>query len=229
MSTDTTDLPPAARSERKIPFAALQARVGEHLQLLVPRYAQGKAFTSSLVGWIESEFLIVRRVVDNGAPVPLVMGDTVTVRLFTGTDVAEFASTVQRVFGASFPYLHLDYPAAVRALTLRAEPRVSVDLPAVATIEGREGDLAVRLRDISSRGARMQAPSSPGGPGTRMTLRVSAGEGEDAPSAMFAAEVRSVRPMSADAPDGPCACGLKFDHLTDEQHEFVRDATSRAG
>lgn len=228
MSTDTAEPPTAVRNERKIPFAALQARVGERLQLLVPRYAQGKAFTSSLVGWIEDEFLIVRRVVDNGGPVPLVMGDTVTVRLFTGTDVAEFASTVQRVFGSSFPYLHLDYPATVRALTLRAEPRVSVDLPAVATIDGREGDLTVRVRDISSHGARVQAPSSPGGPGTRMTLRVSAGEGEDAPSTTFAAEVRSLRPMSAEAPDGPCACGVKFADLSDEQHAFVREITSRA-
>lgn len=226
--TTATDAPPSARSERKIPFAALQARVGERLQLLVPRYAQGKAFTSSLVGWIEDEFLIVRRVVDNGGPVPLVMGDNITVRLFTGTDVAEFASTVQRVFGASFPYLHLDYPAQVRALTLRAEPRLAVDLPAVATIDGREGDLAVRVRDISSRGARVQAPSSPGGPGTRLTLRVCAAEGEDAPAVSFPAEVRSLRPMSADAPDGACACGLKFDDLTDEQHAFLREITSSA-
>jgi c-di-GMP-binding flagellar brake protein YcgR len=226
--TTATEAPPSARSERKIPFAALQARVGERLQLLVPRYAQGKAFTSSLVGWIEDEFLIVRRVVDNGSPVPLVMGDTVTVRLFTGTDVAEFASTVQRVFGTSFPYLHLDYPTLVRALTLRAEPRVSVDLPAVATIDGREGDLAVRVRDISSHGARVQAPSSPGGPGTRMMLRVSVGGAEDAASITFGAEVRSLRPMSADAPDGACACGLKFDELSDEQRAFVREITSRA-
>jgi c-di-GMP-binding flagellar brake protein YcgR len=226
--TAATAAPPFARNERKIPFAALQAHVGERLQLLVPRYAQGKAFTSSLVGWIEDEFLIVRRVVDNGAPVPLVMGDTVTVRLFTGTDVAEFASTVQRVFGASFPYLHLDYPAQVRALTLRAEPRVAVDLPAVATIEGREGDLNVRVRDMSSRGARVQAPSSMGAVGTRLTLRVSAAEGEDAPAATFAAELRSLRPMAAEAPDGACACGLKFDDLTDEQHAFLREITRRA-
>lgn len=195
----------------------------------MPRYAQGWPFTSSLVGWIEDQFLIVRRVVDNGSPVPLVMGDNVTVRLFTGTDVAEFASTVQRVFGASFPYLHLDYPVTVRALTLRAEPRVSVDLPASLTIEGREGELAVRVRDISSRGARVQAPGSPGGPGTRLTLRISAAEGEDAPSATFAAEVRSLRPMSADAPDGICACGLKFDELNAEQHAFIRGITDRAG
>jgi len=228
MTTDT-ESPPAARNERKIPFTALQASVGERLQLLVPRYAQGRPFTSSLVGWIEDQFLIVRRVVDNGSPVPLVMGDNVTVRLFTGTDVAEFASTVQRVFGASFPYLHLDYPATVRALTLRAEPRVLVDLPASLTIEGREGELAVRVRDISSRGARVQAPSSPGGPGTRLTLRISAAEGEDAPSATFAAEVRSLRPMSADAPDGICACGLKFDKLNDEQHAFIRVITDRVG
>jgi hypothetical protein len=226
--TTATEAPPAARNERKIPFSALQARVGERLQLLVPRYAQGRPFTSALVGWIENEFLLVRRVVDTGGPVPLVIGDNVTVRLFTGTDVAEFASTVQRVFGASFPYLHLDYPSQVRALTLRAEPRVSVDLPALATIEGRDGDIAVRVRDISSRGARVQSPASLGAAGTRLTLRVSAAEGEDAPAVSFAAEVRSLRPMSADAPDGACACGLKFDELSEEQHAFVRDLTGRA-
>ena len=135
-----TEPQPTSRSERKIAFAELQARVGERLQLLVPRYAQGRPFTSSLVGWIEGDFVIVRRPVDNGGPVPLVAGDNVTVRLFTGTDVAEFASTVQRVFGAGLPYCHLDYPSQVKALTLRAEPRVSVALPCrIAVFERDDG------------------------------------------------------------------------------------------
>jgi len=215
-----TEPQPTSRSERKIAFAELQARVGERLQLLVPRYAQGRPFTSSLVGWIEGDFVIVRRPVDDGGPVPLVAGDNVTVRLFTGTDVAEFASTVQRVFGAGLPYCHLDYPSQVKALTLRAEPRVSVDIPAVAVIEGREGELEVRVRDINTRGARLQAPSSPGEPGTKLTLRFAPAEG-DAPATVFAAEIRSVRPITAEAPDGPCACGLKFDEPGEEQRAFV--------
>lgn len=225
MST-VAEAPSAARSERKIPFADLQARVGERLQLLVPRYSQGRPFTSALVGWIENEFVLVRRPVDGNGPVPLVAGDNVTVRLFTGTDVAEFASSVQRVFGAGLPYCHLDYPSQVKALTLRAEPRIAVDLPGVVAVVGGEGEVSVRVRDINTRGARLQAAAPLGAPGGRVSLRVSPADGEEA-AVSIGAEIRSLRPLSAEAPDGACACGLKFDELTDEQRTFLRDLLDR--
>ena len=240
--TTVTDTPPATRNDRKVSFTQLQANVGERLQVLVQRFPAGRPITSALVGWIEGEFLLVRRPTDDKGPVPLVVGDNVTVRLFTGTEVAEFASTVQRVFGVSFPYIHLDYPSQVRALTLRAEPRVAVDLPAAATIDGSEGEITVRVRDINLRGARVQAPQALGAPGTRLTLRIAGGSGDDkdaaAPAAdgegtaaatavAFSAEVRSARPMSAEQPDGACACGLKFDELGEEQQAFLRELTAR--
>jgi hypothetical protein len=227
MNTET-DTQQTSRDERRIPFAALQARVGERLQLLVPRYSQGRPFMSALVGWIENEFLLVRRPVDGTSPAPLVAGDNVTVRLFTGTDVAEFATSVQRVFGAGLPYCHLDYPKLVKALTLRAEPRVSVDLPGVVAVPGGEGEVAVRVRDINTRGVRVQASAPFGAPGARVSLRVSPADGEEAVFSIDA-EIRSVRPLSADELDGPCSCGLKFDDLTDEQRAFLRDLLDRAG
>lgn len=226
---EAPDTPPAGRAQRRIPFRELNARVGERLQLLVPRYANKRSFGSALVGWIEDEFVIVRRPVDTDGPVPLVVGEGVTVRLFTGTDVAEFASAVQRVFTGGVTYVHLDYPSAVKALTLRAESRVPVDLPAVVGVEGQEGAIEVRVRDLSRRGARLQAQRPVGAPGTRVALRIRLPDGDaDAPAVEFPAEIRSSRPLTADAPDGACVCGVQFGALDEAQQAFVRRSTGRA-
>jgi hypothetical protein len=82
------------------------------------------------------------------------------------------------------------------------------------------------VRDINTRGARLQAAAPLGAPGGRVSLRVSPADGEEA-AVSIGAEIRSLRPLSAEAPDGACACGLKFDELTDEQRTFLRDLLDR--
>jgi hypothetical protein len=227
---DAPDPAPASRTDRTTSLSDLGPRIGERLQLLLPRYAPGRAYVSKLIGWSEGEFVIVRRPADSDGPVPLVVGDAVTVRVFTGTDVAEFASSVQRLFTGGVPYVHLDFPSAVRAQRLRAESRVAVDLPALAVVDGRDGPVEVRVRDLSLRGARLQVQQPIGAPGTRVTLRIAVEPAEGAaPAVDLPAEVRSSRPLAANAPDGPCVCGVQFGPLDEARQGFVRRATGRAG
>jgi c-di-GMP-binding flagellar brake protein YcgR len=206
-------------------FDALNIRVGARLQLVVATFARKTHLTSTLLGYAENEFLIVRTPVEGGLAVRLQNGEPIDVRLFTGTHVVEFRTSLLRQFSAPMSYWHLSYPEAVRVATLRAAPRARVDLAAQAQGNGAAAAVPVRLIDLSTYGAKVLAPEPLGERGQTIELAfdVPRAQGAEAKIAVKAT-IRAVKPIAAtdDAPPSH-AHGLQFEHLSESDQVLLQN------
>jgi len=142
-------------------FESMNLQVGVRLQFITYRRLKPVQYFSTLIGYIKDEYMIVKMPMENGAPIALVEGERVTIRVFSGVNVCSFACTVERIFGRPLLYIHLSFPQAIQGTPLRTAMRVKVDLP--ARIAGREPDAAAvdcLLANISVSGARIETRES---------------------------------------------------------------------
>lgn len=142
-------------------FESMNLQVGVRLQFITYRRLKPVQYFSTLIGYIKDEYMIVKMPLENGAPIALVEGERVTIRVFSGVNVCSFACTVERIFGRPLLYLHLSFPHAIQGTPLRTAMRVKVDLP--ATIGAAAADAApvdCLLANISVSGARIETRHS---------------------------------------------------------------------
>jgi c-di-GMP-binding flagellar brake protein YcgR len=156
---------------REFTFESLNLQVGVRLQFITYRRIKPVQYFSTLIGYVRDEYLIVRVPVEHGAPVGLVEGERVTIRVFSGVNVCSFACTVERVFDRPMYYVHLSFPDSIQGTSLRAAMRVKVDIQARLET-ARPGAAAVdcTLTNVSVNGARIEAPSSLPEDGGEVTL-----------------------------------------------------------
>lgn len=205
-------------------FGELHVRVGARLQLVVSTFGRKSQLASTLLGYSEPEYLIVRTPVEGGLAVRLQNGETFDVRLFTGTRVVEFGTTLLRQFGAPISYWHLSYPEQVRVTTLRAAPRIRVDLGAQANRDGAA--VPVRLTDLSASGAKVLAPEPLGERGQTLQLAFDIPRGPQGATVKIAvaATIRGVKPLAA-AGDAPPSYthGLQFENLGESDQVLLQN------
>ncbi|MFZ5539185.1 MAG: flagellar brake protein [Pseudomonadota bacterium] len=210
---------------RRARFDALNVRVGARLQLVVSTFGRKTHLASTLLGYAENEFLIVRTPVEGGLAVRLQNGELIDVRLFTGTHVVEFRTSLLRQFSAPISYWHLSYPEQVRVATLRAAPRARVDLGAQARGNGAPAAVPVRLIDLSTYGAKVLAPEPLGETGQTLDLEfdVPRAQGTDA-RITVKATIRAVKPLAAagDAPPSHTH-GLQFENLSESDQVLLQN------
>jgi len=153
---DVRDIQP-----RELAFESMHLQVGVRLQCITYRRLKPMQYFSTLIGYVKDEYLIVKMPMENGAPIGLVEGERVTVRVFSGVNVCSFACTVERIFGRPLLYLHLSFPAAIHGTPLRTAMRVKVDLPAtIAAVTPGAAALDCVLANISVNGARIETQHS---------------------------------------------------------------------
>lgn len=206
-------------------FGELHVRVGARLQLVVSAFGRKSPLASTLLGYAESEYLIVRTPAEGGLAVRLQNGEPLDVRLFTGTHVVEFRTSLLRQFSAPISYWHLSYPEDVRVTTLRAAPRTRVDLGAQAT-RSNAAAVPVRLTDLSALGAKVLAPEPLGERGQTLELAFDIPRGPQGVAAKIAvaATIRGVKPLAAagDAPPS-YAHGLQFENLSESDQVLLQN------
>ncbi|MCX8113559.1 MAG: flagellar brake protein [Burkholderiaceae bacterium] len=206
-------------------FDELNVRVGARLQIVVSTFGRKSHLTSTLLGYAEGEYLIVRTPTEGGLAVRLQNGEPIDVRLFTGTHVAEFRTSLLRQFSAPISYWHLSYPEDVRVATLRAAPRTRVNLDAQVGRSSAEA-VPVRLIDLSALGAKVLAPEPLGERGQKVELAFEIPRGPQGAAAQIAvaATIRGVKPLPAaeDAPPG-YAHGLEFDNLSESDQVLLQN------
>lgn len=142
-------------------FESMNLQVGVRMQFITYRRLKPVQYFSTLIGYIKDEYLIVKMPMENGAPIGLVEGERVTMRVFSGVNVCSFACTVERIFGRPLLYVHLSFPTAIQGTSLRTAMRVRVDLPAkvvAATPDAVAVDCL--LANISVSGARIETTHS---------------------------------------------------------------------
>ncbi len=207
-------------------FAELNVRVGARVQLVVSTFGRKNAFASTLLGYAENEYLIVRTPTEGGLGVRLQNSESIDLRLFTGTHVVEFATSLLRQFGAPISYWHLSYPEEVRVTALRAAPRARVDLAAQARRDGAPDAVPVQLVDLSAAGARVLAPEPLGERGQTLELafEIQRAPQGGATKIAVAATIRGVKQLAgSDDAATRYIHGLQFESLSDSDQVLLQN------
>jgi c-di-GMP-binding flagellar brake protein YcgR len=144
---------------REYDFEAMNLQVGGRLQLITHRKVRPVQYFSTLIGYLKDEYLILKIPMENGAPIPLVEGERLTIRVFSGINVCSFACTVERVFARPLLYVHVSFPTSIQGTSLRTAMRVKVAIP--AQLMGSLPDAApvdCVLVNLSVTGALVESP-----------------------------------------------------------------------
>jgi hypothetical protein len=212
--------------DRSRQFEELRPWVGARLQLVLSRSPTERPATSSLLGYLVHEYLIVKTPFENGLAVRAQIDEWLKVRLFTGMHLVEFDASVLRQYGTPAWNWHLAYPSVVRVSTLRATQRATVRLEGHAHIAGASDPVAVYVLDLSDLGARIQAEVPLGERETSLRLVFSvpvAGAPEPAQMAIEA-RIRSVRELPAKTDAAALyAHGVQFENLRDTDRLILQN------
>lgn len=153
-------------------FSDMDLRIGQTVQMILQGPVEHKYFTR-LIGFVESEFLMLQVPMENGWAVSLREGQSVSVRLFSGVSLFEFSTHVTALLLNPRNFLLLAFPKEVRETRIREYERVpvrmAIDIISAPVGKGLDG---ARLRDISGRGAAVWSPMALGEPGQRLLLGI---------------------------------------------------------
>ena len=150
-------------ASRKAKFADIHLQVGQRVQLIQDGTSQHKHYTS-VIGWVEDEFLMLRIPQEDGWIVHLREGMNLEVRLFSGLSIFSFRSRINHMLLSPRNYMLMSFPQEVLESPMRAHLRVRTSLPVEVLssplIKNNMGDF--HLHDISGGGASVVGPQKLG-------------------------------------------------------------------
>lgn len=165
MNSKATSDVPERQGLATASFESMQLQVGTRLQVRQQVAGAERVSYTSLIGYVPQEFLLLRLPQENGFSVPVAEGETLQLRVFSGTSVYSFACTVEVVFLTPRNYMILGFPGQVMSLTLRRDVRVPIDMPVMVN-----SNATAVLTDISASGAQVTAELPLAHVGERMSL-----------------------------------------------------------
>lgn len=141
-------------------------------------------------------------------PHTLHAGKRVIALVYTGTEIAYFESTVEKLLPAPSQQLQVVAPAMIKFHRLRREARMPVCVPAAATLaDGTRAE--AMLIDFSEAGCHVTSETNLGTPGTRLRIEFTL-PGDDGRQVRIDGEIRWTNQVAAE--DLPhYACGIRFD------------------
>lgn len=142
---------------QEVEFEAMNLQVGGRVQFITHRQVKPVQHFSTVIGWVKDEYMIVKIPLEHGTPIPLVEGERLTIRVFSGVNVCSFACTVERVFTRPLLYVHISFPAAIQGTSLRTAMRVRVDIPVQVSSPRAHGPANCYLVNLSVTGALIES------------------------------------------------------------------------
>lgn len=145
--------------------------VGHRLQLDIPGWAEPAS--ARLLGYLKGETLMVKMASGQSAgSYPLVEGDALDVRGFSGRIAFTFKTMVEKVRYSPYAYFHLKFPTSIQGTEIRHAERVRVNLP--VKVVGAKSDagwtVEAAIADISAAGAMLVSVIPLGDAGDRISL-----------------------------------------------------------
>lgn len=213
------DLPPG----EMFPPRGIKPQMWERVQLrLLGRDTQAY-YNARLIGYIKDRSILVTEPVVNGQQVIMTDGEMVEVRMLTGCNIYVFQTVILRVCLSPSHYLHLDYPARVRAQHLRKAPWAGTNL--AATVTDASGNEAIaHIVNLSPDGAQVNIPRPAGKKGESLRLTFPARIDELETKLSLVSVIQHVRPARQD--QGGAAemldYGLAFRNLSAEDALWLR-------
>ncbi|MEY4435634.1 MAG: hypothetical protein RL175_589 [Pseudomonadota bacterium] len=171
---------------KKAKFADMKFQVGQRVQLILESAGAHKQYTS-VIGWVENEFLMLRVPQEDGWIVHLREGMNVEVRLFSGLSIFTFKSRINTMLLNPRNYMLMSFPEDIFETPMRAHLRVRTSLPVEilnSSLVGHNlGDF--HLHDISGGGTSIVGLHKLGEVDSSVKLRLrfdlqSTGKSEDA-------------------------------------------------
>ena len=153
----------------EIPHAAFDdmgLRVGDRMQLAPPPGVRGEPCMVRLIGYVRELSLLVSAPPPGSWQAPVIEGDNVVMRVFSGRNAFGFVSRIDKVIKLPFEYLHLSFPRVIAGRVIRRSRRVKCDIPVV--VDGG-GDPAT-ISNLSSTGAEICSNATLGEPGKALRL-----------------------------------------------------------
>ena len=142
-----------AEPQAAFPPLGIKPQVGERLQF---RFLNRSSphYSARLIGYIANQSVLVTVPIVNGIPLILNDGDQIEVRMVTGSNIYIFKTAIQRLCVSPIHYMHLDYPAVMRAQKLRKSPRARASLGATAT-NAKGEQKGAKIVNLSPNGAQL--------------------------------------------------------------------------
>lgn len=172
-------------SPKKAKFADMHFQVGQRVQLILDGPNEHKQYTS-VIGWVENEFLMLRVPQENGWVVHMREGMRVEVRLFSGLSIFTFKSSINTLLLNPRNYMLMSFPEDILETPMRSHLRVRTSLP-IEILESTTGHNLgdFHLHDISGGGTSVVGPHKLGEVDSQVKLRLrfdlqSTGKSEDA-------------------------------------------------
>ncbi len=152
-------------------FESMGLRVGQNLQLIRHTPSPHKCY-SSLIGYVDREFMIVRLPREEGGAIRFEKGQMLEIRLFSGVSIYSFESCIESLLMHPRDYMLMTYPQQIREHRLRSHHRAVVNLP--IAIQGVDDASPLgegfRVVDLSGGGALIAGPALLGEVGSRLLL-----------------------------------------------------------
>lgn len=208
MSSTSALLPPT--------FESMGLRVGQNLQLLRHSPSTHKCYTS-LIGYVDREFFLVRLPREAGGAVRFEQGQMLEVRLFSGLSIYSFDSCIESLLLHPRDYMLMTYPGEIREHRLRGQVRVPVKMAIDIKPPGAAGSgpAGYQILDLSGSGALIAGPEPLGQVGGRwlVTLHFELGTTGKLESVTTGVTIQNVTTTPAgDQPGGVMHHhGVKFD------------------
>lgn len=203
-------------SSKKAKFADMHFQVGQRVQLILEGPSEHKQYTS-VIGWVENEFLMLRVPQEDGWVVHMREGMNVEVRLFSGLSIFTFKSRINTLLLNPRNYMLMSFPEDILETPMRSHLRVRTSLPVEivqSTVGHNLGDF--HLHDISGGGTSVVGPHKLGEVDSQVKLRLrfdlqSTGKSEDAEMTGTIQNVELVHRANQNSSKPEYQHGIRFD------------------
>jgi c-di-GMP-binding flagellar brake protein YcgR len=148
----------------------MKLTIGQPVQLVLHGPQDYKHY-SRLIGFVEPEYVLLRVPLVNGWAVPLNNYQQVSIKLFSGVSIFEFASEIQSFQLHPRNLIFLDYPKSVKEHRLREHERVRCKLPVLISTPHLSMTTGFEFHDLSGGGAALVGPHDLGPVGTPLTVK----------------------------------------------------------
>lgn len=152
MSSATATLKKEVSTPDPVDFEAMNLQAGTKLQFVTYRGLNKAQFISTLIGWELNEYMLVKLPRENGSAVNFFDGEKISVRVFSGTAICTFDTTVVKAIHHPLYCLCLTFPASLQMKKLRREMRIKVAIEANVNAASA-GSHQVKLDNLSATGA----------------------------------------------------------------------------
>lgn len=162
----TTAEAAAPAEQQTYRFEDIRLKVGDRLQLQLPSHIADDRHIVRLIGYLDQQSLLVTSPGLAGLQKPMVEGDRLIVRVFSGQGAFGFVSFVDKIIRLPFEYLHLSFPREIQGLMIRNAPRARTDFQ--ARVETAKAQADVRVANLSATGMLLRSNTVLGGKGDEL-------------------------------------------------------------